>query len=325
MASPLAFPLLRQLADGEVHSGEALAAGLGLTRARVSQLLRDVESMGLALRRVPGLGYRLLDPLPFLDAARVRDTLGEPPHRWRIECVDTIASTNSALLERATVTDIHRHVLATEWQSAGRGRRGRSWQSAAGGSLTFSIGWCFDNGATFMGGLSLAVGLAVVRGLERCGVPSVSLKWPNDLIHRFCKLGGVLIELSGDALGPTLAVIGVGLNVRLPQAVKDEVMQAVTDLAAVAVALPDRNLILAAILNELEVVLERYARDGFAPFRAEWRERHAYQGKSVVLALPDGTTTTGRVAAIDVDGALVLESKGHKSRHVVGELSMRRA
>ena len=326
--------MLRQLADGEIHSGEDLAAKVGLTRARVSQVLKDAEAAGLALERVKGRGYRLLEAPDFLDARKIRDRAGElavtrpATLPLAVEVVDQIESTSSELMRRAQRRDVHRTALAAEWQTAGRGRRGREWTAIAGGSLTFSLGWKFEQGAGFLAGLSLAVGVAVVRALEAEGFKDVALKWPNDLIHRHLKFGGILIELNGDALGPTTTVIGVGLNVRLPPASRKDIPVPVTDLASVAgrKAPPiDRNRLLAALLAELAAVLDLYAREGFAPFAAEWQHRHAYQGKPVKLLLPDGATVTGMVAGVDASGALVLADGPRRARFLSGEITLRRA
>jgi BirA family biotin operon repressor/biotin-[acetyl-CoA-carboxylase] ligase len=326
--------LLRQLADGEILSGEDLAAKVGLTRARVSQVLKDAEAAGLALERVKGRGYRLLEAPDFLDARKIRVRAGElavtrpATLPLAVEVVDQIESTSSELMRRAQRRDVHRTALAAEWQTAGRGRRGREWTAIAGGSLTFSLGWKFEQGAGFLAGLSLAVGVAVVRALEAEGFKDVALKWPNDLIHRHLKFGGILIELNGDALGPTTTVIGVGLNVRLPPAARKDIPVPVTDLASVAgrKAPPiDRNRLLAALLAELAAVLDLYAREGFAPFAAEWQHRHAYQGKPVKLLLPDGATVTGMVAGVDASGALVLADGPRRARFLSGEITLRRA
>ena len=334
MLTPLGFSLLRQLADGEIHSGEDLAAKVGLTRARVSQVLKDAEAAGLALERVKGRGYRLLEAPDFLDTKKIRHRLGALAEAQpatlplTIEVVDQIESTSSELMRRATRRDVHRTALAAEWQTAGRGRRGKAWTAIAGGSLTFSLGWKFEQGAGFLAGLSLAVGVAVVRALEAEGFKDIALKWPNDLIHRHLKVGGILIELNGDALGPTTTVIGVGLNVRLPPAARRDIPVPVTDLASVAgrKAPPiDRNRLLAALLAELAAVLDLYAREGFAPFAAEWQHRHAYQGKPVKLVLPDGATVTGKVAGVDASGALVLADGPRRARFLSGEITLRRA
>jgi BirA family transcriptional regulator, biotin operon repressor / biotin---[acetyl-CoA-carboxylase] ligase len=331
--TPLGFSLLRQLADGQFHSGEDLADKVGLTRARVSQVLKDAEVAGLALERMKGRGYRLLEAPDFLDAKKAREWLATFAETHAealplaIEVVDQIESTSSELMRRTQRRDVHRVALAAEWQTAGRGRRGRAWTAIAGGSLTFSLGWNFEQGAGFLAGLSLAVGVAAVRALEAEGFRDVALKWPNDLIHRHLKVGGILIELNGDALGPTTTVIGVGLNVRLPQAARKDIAVPVTDLASIARRKTpiDRNRLLARLLAELTVVLELYAREGFTAFAAEWQHRHAYQGKAVKLLLPDGATVTGKVAGVDASGALVLADGPRRARFLSGEITLRRA
>jgi BirA family biotin operon repressor/biotin-[acetyl-CoA-carboxylase] ligase len=332
--TPLGFTLLRQLADGDFHSGEDLAAKVGLTRARVSQVLKDAEAAGLALERVKGRGYRLLEAPDFLAADAVRARLSELAQNrpgapsLAIEIVDQIESTSSELSRRSQRRDIHGMIIAAEWQTAGRGRRGRSWTAVAGGSLTFSLGWKFEQGAGFLAGLSLAIGVAVVRALEAEGFAGIALKWPNDLVHRHHKLGGILIDINGDALGPSTTVIGVGLNVRLPANVRKDIPVAVTDLATVAgkKAPPvNRNHVFARLLHQLTAVLQQYAAEGFAPFAAEWQHRHAYQGKMVKLLLPDGATVTGKVAGVDASGALVLADGPRRARFLSGEISLRRA
>jgi BirA family biotin operon repressor/biotin-[acetyl-CoA-carboxylase] ligase len=317
--------LLRRLADGQVHSGEALASAVGMSRARVSQVLKEADTAGLKLERIRGRGYRLHDPVPFLDRDAIVSALGPVAKRVTVDVVDTVDSTSSELHRRAGHEEVHRQLLVAEWQTAGRGRRGRGWTAVAGGSLTFSVGWRFEQGAGFLAGLSLAVGVALARALESGGFEGVELKWPNDLTHRYCKFGGILIELSGDALGPSLAVIGVGLNVRLPPAARRGIAQPVTDLATMARGRAiDRNLLLGALVRELAAMLERYAVDGFAPFIPEWQRRNAFRGKSARILLPDGTTAVGEVVGVDASGALVLDHRGRRLRFVTGEVSLRR-
>ena len=362
MLTPLSFTLLRQLSDGDFHSGEDLAAKVGLTRARVSQLLRQAETFGLSLERVRGLGYRLKTAPDFLDAAAVRLALAEfgaklakpgapvpkpqvpveedlalnghdrqtfdhTPPALQVEVADQLDSTSTELLRRAPRRDIHGAVLAAEWQTAGRGRRGRAWTAVAGGSITFSMGWRFEQGAGFLAGLSLAVGVAVARALEKEGFGGIDLKWPNDLVFRHHKLGGILIEVNGDALGPSTVVVGVGINARMPREVRREIAQPVTDLQTVAGrgAKPvDRNRVLARLIAEVASMLAAYAEHGFAPIAAEWQQRHAYQGKPVKLVLPDGAAVKGTVAGVDASGALVLADGPRRSRFLSGELSLRR-
>jgi BirA family biotin operon repressor/biotin-[acetyl-CoA-carboxylase] ligase len=321
LSSP-GIAVLRRLSDGELHSGEALAAAAGVTRARVSQLLREAAANGLKLESVRGRGYRLLETPPFLEREAVVRSLGSRTGLV-IEVVDTIDSTSSELSRRAPLRDIHRHVLAAEWQTAGRGRRGRRWASVVGGSLTFSLAWRFEQSAAHLSGLTLAVGLALARALEDLGFAGIELKWPNDLVHRRSKLGGILVELAADALGPSLAIVGVGLNVRLPAATRREIDQSVTDLSDISPQhFVDRNVLLARALDELVKVLDEFAETGFGPLRTAWQRRHALQRKPVRIALPDGGSARGEVVGVDADGALVLDSNGHRVRFLSGEVSL---
>jgi BirA family transcriptional regulator, biotin operon repressor / biotin---[acetyl-CoA-carboxylase] ligase len=326
MLSSLGFSLLRQLSDGELHSGEALAESAGISRARVSQVLKEADAAGLKLERTRGRGYRLQDAFPFLSREAVIGALGSRTRALAIEIADVLDSTNSELTRRAARGDIHRQLLAAEWQTAGRGRRGRGWTSVVGGSLTFSLGWRFEQGAGYLSALPLAVGLALANALQGEGFANVELKWPNDLVHRGRKLGGILVELSGDALGPSLAVIGVGLNVRLPAGARREIGQPVVDLSGItADRTIDRNALLAAIVAELSAMLEAYAATGFAPLRVAWQRRHAFQKQTVQMLLADGGRVRGEVVGVDADGALVLDSRGRRLRFVSGEVSLRRS
>jgi BirA family transcriptional regulator, biotin operon repressor / biotin---[acetyl-CoA-carboxylase] ligase len=317
------FELLRLLSDANLHSGPALARELGATLAAVRLALRELEELGFVLRRQPGRGYRLAEAYEFLDAAAVRAQLGARARDFQLELLDTCASTNTLLLERARAGAPSGSAIACELQSAGRGRRGNRWQSGLGGGLTFSLLWRFRQGAAGLAGLSLAAGVAVARALASLDIEGVQLKWPNDLLHAGRKLGGILIELQGDAAGPSAAVIGIGVNLRLRSAMRDAIAQPVTDLATIARQVPQRNHLLAAILIELEQVLEQFAERGFAPLREEWVSRHAHQGRLVTLSSGEGKSTVGRATGVAEDGALLLETARGLERCVSGELSLR--
>jgi BirA family biotin operon repressor/biotin-[acetyl-CoA-carboxylase] ligase len=320
--NPLTLATLRLMGDGEFHSGEEVAAALGVTRATVWNAVREAGELGILVESVRGRGYRLDDPPVWLDAAAVAKLLGPRARRFRVEVVEHVDSTNSALLERAEAGGAPGTVLATELQSAGRGRRGRSWASGLGGALTFSLLWRFEQGAAALTGLSLVVGIAVARALASLGAADVRLKWPNDVLHEGRKLGGILIEVRGDALGPTVAVIGIGLNVRMPQALAARIDQPVTDTAQ-AGAGADRNRLLASVLKELAELLDAFARDGFAPLEPEYRRWHALQDAAVQVNLGDGKPVQGRARGTADDGALIVETSEGLRRFHGGEVSLR--
>jgi BirA family biotin operon repressor/biotin-[acetyl-CoA-carboxylase] ligase len=317
------FDLLRLLSDARLHSGADLARNLGISPAALRRTLRELEQLGLVLDRVRGQGYRLAERYDGLDAAAVRALLGARARYFRLDLLDECASTNTMLLERARSGAPSGTVLACELQSAGRGRRGKGWQSGLGGYITFSLLWRFAQGAAGLSGLSLAAGVAVARALASVGVAGVQLKWPNDLLHAGRKLGGILVELHGVANGPSAAVIGIGLNLRLRAGVRALLAQPATDLATIAGRVPLRNQLLAATLIELERVLEGFARQGFAPLREEWMASHAHQGRLVTLSSAEGGTVAGVAAGVAADGALLLQTAGGLQRFVSGELSLR--
>jgi len=319
----LASSVLKRLADGEFHSGEALARALAVSRASVWHAIRELESAGLEIYKVHGRGYRLQQPLVLLDPASIERQLGADAGRFALDILETVDSTNTRLLEKAAAGAASGTVLAAEWQPGGRGRLGRVWHAGMGEALTFSLLWRFSRGAGALSGLSLAVGSALARALEAEGAAAIGLKWPNDLLWRGHKLAGILIELAGDALGPTAAVIGIGVNVRLSEATRARIGQPAADLETVCGVAPDRNRILARVLAELAATLDTFGRDGFAPLRAEWQRRHVHQGKRVTLTFPDGSRQAGRAAGVAEDGSFLLETRAGTKRYHSGEISVR--
>ena len=315
--------ILRLLADGEFHSGETMARTLGVSRAGIWNTLRELDGMGLEIFKVRGRGYRLARPLDLLNAQRIVVALASAASRFSIEVLDRVESTNTLLVARAAHGAVTGCVIAAEWQTHGRGRRGAAWHAAPGATLTFSVLWRFQQGAGFLAGLSLAVGIAVARALAALGVQDAELKWPNDVLWRGRKLAGILIEMQGDMLGPSAAIIGIGLNCRLPVALRDRIDQPAVDLEAACGAAPDRNRALALLLFELASVMDAFAQDGFAPLRDEWQRRHVYQRQPVRLALPDGAVVSGIAEGVAEDGALLLTTQAGQRRFHSGEVSLR--
>ncbi|MEO7322095.1 MAG: biotin--[acetyl-CoA-carboxylase] ligase [Burkholderiales bacterium] len=316
------FAALKCLSHEEFRSGTDIAAQLGVSRATLSNALKDGGRLGIQIYKVHGRGYRLAAPLDWLDYGGVMRTLGAAAKYFNLEIVDVSVSTNTAMMERASSGLPSGAVLAAEYQSEGRGRRGRRWFAPLCGGLTFSLLWRFNQGAAQLSCLSLAVGVAVARALHELGVLDAQLKWPNDILHHYHKLGGILIELSGDVLGPTLAVIGVGVNVRIDEATLSRIDQATTDLASVLDELPSRSVLLGQLLLHLSRILPRFETEGFEPFRAEWLAHHAYQNRSVRMLLPRNAVEEGVVTGIADDGSLLIDRHGGTKRYTVGEISL---
>jgi BirA family biotin operon repressor/biotin-[acetyl-CoA-carboxylase] ligase len=321
----LTFDLLRKLADGEFHSGEVLARHFGVTRATVNNSLRDVAGFGLTLYSVRGRGYRLARPLQWLDIGRIRSGLGSVRDALHIEILDHAGSSNALLLQRATQGAASGTVLAVEWQTAGRGRLGRTWHSGLGDALTFSLLWRFECGLAALSGLSLAVGIAMMRALEELGIAGAGLKWPNDVLLNGGKLAGILLEAQGDMLGPSAVVIGIGLNLHVPEEMHERIDQKVSDLSSSGMTVPERNTVLAVLLNHLVTVLHEFSAGGFAPLRAEWERYHVFRQLPVKLLLPDGSNIPGLVSGVTDEGALRLATAQGEQIFNAGEVSLRSA
>jgi len=317
------FAVLRRLSEARFRSGAEIGAALGLSRSMISRAVRELEAHGLGVAKVRGRGYRLRLPFDALDADAIERALGRRRADLRLELRDECDSTNTELAARAAAGAPSGTVLACELQRAGRGRRGASWYSALGTGLTFSVLWRFDRGAAALGGLSLAVGVACIRAFRALGLDEIALKWPNDLVHGDGKLGGILIELAGDALGPTAAVIGIGVNVRVPEAARRTIGQPAADLASWPV--PSRNVLLGEVLAALAEALPVFARQGFGAFRAEWLRHHAYHRRRVRLLVPPRRTVEGIATDVAEDGALVVATRGGVERFHSAEVSLRKA
>lgn len=318
------WQLLALLADGRFHSGEVLAVQLGVSRASVCNALADVADYGVALQRIRGRGYRLARPWQRLEKDEISGWLGKQAGQFDIEILPQAASSNTLLLQRAVLGAPGGSVLAVELQTAGRGRMGRVWHSGLGSALTFSLLWRFDCGLNALSGLSLAVGLAIVRALNGLGAQGVQLKWPNDILAGHGKLGGVLIEAQGDMLGPSAVVIGIGLNCTLPAGLVRQIDQSAGALDEVCRNMPARNQLLAAVLQELAGVLREFAQAGFIALRDEWQRYHIHQDKPVRLQLPDGSTISGIARGVSDSGELCVETAQGMQRFNSGEVGERR-
>jgi BirA family biotin operon repressor/biotin-[acetyl-CoA-carboxylase] ligase len=318
--SPRAWQLLVLLGDGEFHSGEQLARQCQLSRATVFNIVGEIETCGVAIQRIRGRGYRLVQSWQALDEAKVRLTLREFAARLQLEILPQASSSNTLLWQRAAQGAPSGTALAVELQTSGRGRMGRVWHSGLGNALTFSLLWRFDCGLNALSGLSLAVGLAIVRALQKFAARGICLKWPNDVLSPHGKLGGVLVEAQGDMLGPCAVVIGIGLNCSLPLHLEQRVDQAASALDQVCDSLPERNLLLAVLLQELLVILDEFAQNGFINLRADWESCHGRQNLPVRLTLPDTTVVEGIARGVSERGELLLETEQGVRQYNSGEL-----
>lgn len=316
--------LIRILSDGELHSGQALAERLGLSRAAIWKHIQRLRAdYGLEINSQPGRGYAFAHPIELLDAQEILSAI-QPSYQARLKGLgiyDRLDSTNSHLLKRLQQGERGPRVCLAEYQSAGQGRRGRSWQSPFGSNLSCSLLWHSPLPPARLGALSLAIGVAIAKRLRSTGCTQIGLKWPNDLISKQGKLGGILIQLQGEAQGQSDLVIGMGLNLQMPSQSAAAIDQAWTDLYRLGCAFSRSRLAGELIQAQLEA-LEHYECHGLAAFVDDWQGLDLWQGRQVQL-LQGTTGIKGRYLGIDQQGFLLLEVDGKQQAFHSGEVSLR--
>lgn len=322
--------LIRLLADGEFHSGEEIGRQLGVSRTAVWKQLQKLSEFGLEVQAQKGRGYCLSQKLDLLDREHIYTGLCADSLKLvsELDCVFALSSTNDHVADKhrklggginGELDRLGAYVCLAEFQSRGRGRRGRQWVSPLACNLYMSALWEFEEGAAVLEGLSLAVGVAVARVLKCLGVEGVSLKWPNDIFLNGLKVGGILLEMTGDPAGRCQVVVGIGLNVAMPA--QPDIDQPWTALKSVRDDI-SRNRLASSLIDELLVLLSSYTGQGFAAYREEWLRLDAFAGRSVKV-IAGNNETLGIASGVADNGALLLDVEGVQKSFYGGELSLR--
>lgn len=273
----------------------------------------------------PPVSPEAADVADIAHIAAALDACGGLACRFDVDVLEECDSTNSRLMARAEAGAPSGTVIVARQQTAGRGRRGRRWHSAADDTLMFSLLWRFPRG-TPLSGLSLAAGLALADALRRQGYPDICLKWPNDVLLGRQKLAGILTELvSGTGTAGTAAIIGIGLNRHLPADLPTDLRAQATALDQCAVPLPSSSSLLATLLAALHTRLQTFSRHGFAALRDDWCAHHAFAHQPVRLLGDHAPALEGICRGVDDEGALLLETTAGLQRVLSGELSLRPA
>ena len=321
--------LLQRLAAGLV-SGDVLAREAGLTRAAVWKRIDALRAAGIAIAASPGRGYQLEQALDLLDADAIRASIPEltRPQLATLDIAWSLDSTNSELLRRDTPPR-GCAVLLAERQTGGRGRRGRAWTSPLAAHVYLSLARRFEGGLARLGGLSLVAGIAACEALRELGYAGVGLKWPNDLVvadgKGLRKLGGLLVEGGGEAAGAARAVIGLGLNVRMPADAAKQIDQPWIDLASItSPQAPSRNAVIAMLLAHLLPALQQFDAEGLAPFLPRYAGMDVLQGRAVRVE-EAGVLHDGVACGLAEDGALRVNIDGRETCFHAGEVSVRAA
>ncbi|MDR9827829.1 bifunctional biotin--[acetyl-CoA-carboxylase] ligase/biotin operon repressor BirA [Vibrio sp. FNV 38] len=318
--------ILRLLTQGGFHSGEEIGQRLGISRAAVSKHMKGIQEWGVEIYSLPGKGYQLAQPMTLLDGEYLQQQCVRPVHLYPV-----IDSTNQYLLDRIESLESGTTCIA-EYQSQGRGRRGRQWVSPFGANLYLSMYWRLDAGMAAAMGLSLVVGVALVEALESLGIEGVKLKWPNDLYYQDKKLAGILVELSGQAGGAAHLVIGMGMNIAMPEHI-DGIDQPWVSLKHLVETQPtpplclldgsvDRNQLTAALIDAWQHALQDYEEHGMREFVERWNRIDNFLNRPIKL-LMGSREISGLARGIDEQGAVLIETDQGIEAHIGGEISLR--
>lgn len=314
--------ILQLLADGHFHSGTALGKALGISRAAICQHIKQIRECGLRINAVSGRGYCLEKRLELLDEKMIGTCLSSAMQSRiaLLRVLPEVDSTNS-WLQRQSGSRQGLQVCLAELQSSGKGRRGRVWHSPPAANLYLSIATFLPQSVLAKGGLSLAVAVAISRVLEHAGLDRIGIKWPNDVLVGGKKIAGVLVEAAGELHGDARVIIGVGLNVAMPESVTLELDQPWTDLSREGRPL-SRNQLAVMLLQELIVMLDDYTADFGQQWLDAWRKWDLTYDQPVLLSLSD-KQLTGIARGIDSHGLLMLEHDGQIHSYASGDVSLR--
>jgi BirA family biotin operon repressor/biotin-[acetyl-CoA-carboxylase] ligase len=325
MAKAVREHIIKTLISGEFVSGQEIGTQLGISRTAISKHIKALVNMGLDIFSVRGKGYKLAQPLYLLNKSEILSLISQEANSQltpKIEVHSLIDSTNDYLMRRLPNQITQGQVCLAEYQSAGRGRRGRQWVSPFGSQIYLSMYWYLEQGLSEAMGLSLLSALAVSDAVLAISGVQVQLKWPNDVYIDGVKLAGILIDLEGQALEPSHSVIGIGLNLNMPNNEAEKIDQRWTDLQSHSKIKIDRNALCAQLILCLYARLQQYQNEGLTEMLDEWHSHDVYLNKPVKLITGE-RVTKGICRGINSHGALLLETNGQVKPIYGGEVSLR--
>ncbi|MDE1464710.1 bifunctional biotin--[acetyl-CoA-carboxylase] ligase/biotin operon repressor BirA [Spartinivicinus poritis] len=315
--------LLKLLADGQFHSGDALGKSLGVSRAAVWKQLKKLQEWGLELQSVKGKGYRLGAGVSLLSQAKLEQLPQILSGEYQLRLLATSTSTNDDVQQFLKQSPGKKLICMAEYQASGRGRQGKQWVSPFASNLYMTLSWPVSKGVHTLEGLSLVVGLALAKGLSQLGINDLKVKWPNDLYWRRQKLAGILIEIVGDLYGSCTVIIGVGLNVMMPSDWRSKVSQQFVDLASIKQDRVDRNEVALNVLKNIFSFLDRFTETGFSAFKEDWAEYDACLNQPVKVIAGE-SELFGVARGVEDSGALIVEMEdGQRQTFSGGEVSLR--
>lgn len=318
--------VLMLLADGHFHSGQNLAGKLNVSRTVIWKAVQTLQrEFGLDIFAVKGRGYRLAEPMELFDQDKLATHIANSDLTadYRLHLYTTLDSTNQFLLNNAS-DDLRYQACMAEMQLNGRGRRGRSWVSPFGKNIQLSVSRVIDCSMANVSGLSIAIAAAVAEYLYQLGLHDIAIKWPNDLYVGYKKLGGLLLEVKGEAEGPVKVVIGLGLNLDMSGVKPAAINQPYTDLkTAMAENQLSRNMLAAGLIVSCIKTLKVFEEKGLEDFIGLWEKFDAFLGEAVMLSSAMNSEN-GIYEGIDEQGNLKLKQNDQINVYHAGEVSLRK-
>ena len=306
------------LSDLKYHDGDSIGAQLSVTRSAIWKSIKKLEEYGVKINSVKNKGYALSEPLLLLDKDFITQAIANP--NIDIEILENIDSTNNYLRKNTTCSS-QRKICIAESQTTAKGRMGKSWHSPFGQNIYISYAYCFKKDISELNGLSLVVSMAALAAIKEVVTDkNLMLKWPNDGIYEKQKFMGNLVEIQSEAYGESLAIIGLGINVNMLNADLEEITQSWTSLRKITGDYIDRNILLVALIHNLNMYLERFAKYGLQEFISEWQELDSLYDQKIAL---NNNEYIGIAKGINEQGNLLLElANGEIRAFAAGETSI---
>ncbi|MGE6570762.1 bifunctional biotin--[acetyl-CoA-carboxylase] ligase/biotin operon repressor BirA [Shewanella vesiculosa] len=298
-------------------SGEVIAQSLSLTRAAINQHIDALKDYGIEIYSVKGRGYKLATPMSLVNESILVNNVD-----GRCFYFDETTSTNAFLLAHTSELKSG-DICIAEYQSAGRGRRGRKWLSPYGHHIYASMFWRLHSDISKASGLSLVVGCSIVKALSAFGVEGLGLKWPNDIYLEHKKLAGILVEIAHSSAQQTELVIGFGINMSMSAEQGGLIDQPWSDLSSL-MNMPDKTELLIQLHKTLKTDLQLFEQKGLGAFLDRWNKYDLFANRNVSLIMAPNCVN-GICRGIDDQGALLLETDQGIKRYLGGEISLRAA
>lgn len=284
------------------------------------------ETMGLLLDQLKKHDIKFANLLDTYDKQRLIDQIKTPDHFSEVEIyLNVLLDSTNAFLKQLTSAVKKIRVCLAEKQTRGRGRRGKEWFSPFGSNICMSIRRPVNITPKASGAISLVVGISIVQALESFGYVDLKIKWPNDIYYKNKKLSGVLIEVVSVKHDFLDVIIGIGMNVNVPDSALSSVEQAWVNLAEIPCDSPaSRNDLVIAIVNNLNENLSLLENKGLNAFQQSWKRYDLLLGKSIKVMQEDNSLIEGEAIGISDTGRLLVERTNNTVLPVsAGEVSVR--